>query len=446
MFDRIAPVYDVMNRVMTLGLDLRWRRIDRPGGRPAGRPRARRLLRHGGSRARRAEGGRHRDRPRLLAAHARACPAEGAERRPGSRATCSSCRSKTRPSTRPRSGSASATSPTSRARSPSCAASSLPGGRVGDPRDHAAAGPARAVLPGLVRPCRAAARKAAEGRRRLLLPAGERTPLPRTGGAGGADAGGRASTGSSGGPSRAESSPCTSDGPRDRRSRRSARRPGSTSTSRSSRSSSRRRSPRTRGSLPPWPGTRSTPAASACGRCSSSSRRRPGSSPSVAAGVAVELVHMATLVHDDLIDGAEFRRGRASAWSAYGPAAARATGRLPVRAGVRRAGGDGRRAGRLAARRRGALPRARRGDAATPGARPGHDRRRIPRALRAEDGEAVRGRLPPRRRQARAGRVRARARDRVPDHGRHPRLRRRDGRDRQDRRASTSARGRRRCR
>lgn len=52
----------------------------------------------------------------------------------------------------------------------------------------------------------------------------------------------------------------------------------------------------------------------------------PGTRPPVAAGVAVELVHMATLVHDDLIDGAEFRRGRASAWSAYGPAAARATG------------------------------------------------------------------------------------------------------------------------
>ena len=27
MFDRIAPVYDVMNRVMTVGLDQRWRRI-----------------------------------------------------------------------------------------------------------------------------------------------------------------------------------------------------------------------------------------------------------------------------------------------------------------------------------------------------------------------------------------------------------------------------------
>src|SRR3954469_19054601 len=27
MFDRIAPVYDVMNRVMTAGLDVRWRRF-----------------------------------------------------------------------------------------------------------------------------------------------------------------------------------------------------------------------------------------------------------------------------------------------------------------------------------------------------------------------------------------------------------------------------------
>ena len=27
MFDRIAPVYDAMNRVMTAGLDLRWRRL-----------------------------------------------------------------------------------------------------------------------------------------------------------------------------------------------------------------------------------------------------------------------------------------------------------------------------------------------------------------------------------------------------------------------------------
>jgi demethylmenaquinone methyltransferase/2-methoxy-6-polyprenyl-1,4-benzoquinol methylase len=38
MFDRIAPVYDVMNRVMTVGLDIRWRRLAaqaavRPGDR-----------------------------------------------------------------------------------------------------------------------------------------------------------------------------------------------------------------------------------------------------------------------------------------------------------------------------------------------------------------------------------------------------------------------------
>jgi geranylgeranyl pyrophosphate synthase len=48
--------------------------------------------------------------------------------------------------------------------------------------------------------------------------------------------------------------------------------------------------------------------------------------PPVAAGVAVELIHMATLVHDDLIDRAQFRRGRAAAWAAYGAAAARAAG------------------------------------------------------------------------------------------------------------------------
>ncbi len=52
----------------------------------------------------------------------------------------------------------------------------------------------------------------------------------------------------------------------------------------------------------------------------------PGLEPSLPAGVAVELVHMATLVHDDLIDRAHFRRGKAAAWSVHGADAARATG------------------------------------------------------------------------------------------------------------------------
>jgi geranylgeranyl pyrophosphate synthase len=46
----------------------------------------------------------------------------------------------------------------------------------------------------------------------------------------------------------------------------------------------------------------------------------------VAAGAAVELVHMATLVHDDMLDGAVLRRGRPTAWAVYGKGAARAAG------------------------------------------------------------------------------------------------------------------------
>ena len=46
----------------------------------------------------------------------------------------------------------------------------------------------------------------------------------------------------------------------------------------------------------------------------------------VRGGVAIELAHVATLVHDDIVDGAELRRGRSSAWHEHGVGAARAGG------------------------------------------------------------------------------------------------------------------------
>lgn len=52
----------------------------------------------------------------------------------------------------------------------------------------------------------------------------------------------------------------------------------------------------------------------------------PGENAPVAAGVAVELVHLASLMHDDLLDGATVRRGAPSTWNEFGTDVALASG------------------------------------------------------------------------------------------------------------------------
>ena len=90
MFDRIAPVYDVMNRVMTAGLDQRWRRLTvaRSSGPATGcsTPAAARAT----SPSRRAggRGGRRASTSRSGCSSARAA---SRPRSSGCRATCSRC-------------------------------------------------------------------------------------------------------------------------------------------------------------------------------------------------------------------------------------------------------------------------------------------------------------------------------------------------------------------
>ena len=71
----------------------------------------------------------------------------------------------------------------------------------------------------------------------------------------------------------------------------------------------------------------------------------------VRAAVAVELVHGATLVHDDVLDGSALRRGRPTVVASAGRAAASATGDLLFsRAFAELAGGDSPEAVRILAR------------------------------------------------------------------------------------------------
>ena len=177
MFDRIAPVYDLMNRLMTAGLDQRWRRMTaeaavRPGDRVLDA-----CCGTGDLAVAAPCGGREGDRPGLLGEDARARAAQVVRdrvdaRRParasvrGRVLRCGHGRlrrpERRRPGARPR-----------RAR-PGAA----PGRPPRDPGDHAAARPPAALLQALVRRARPARREAHPRWIGVRVPARQRPPLP----------------------------------------------------------------------------------------------------------------------------------------------------------------------------------------------------------------------------------------------------------------------------
>ncbi len=393
--------------------------------RAAGRPRARRRLRNGRSRDRRPEGrGGARDGPRLLGEDARTRAPE-AHNSSGCRATCSRCRSRTGHSMLRPSASVYAMSPTWSWRCVSCGACCSPAARLAILEITPASRPAETVLLALVRSDRPAARASVlPGGGGVHLPAGVGEALPARRGSRRAARRLRLRRRAIPAARRVDRRAAHRSCANDRSSHRSMRHPALPATWQASRRGSRRRSPRARGSRRQWPAKRSRPAASGSAHCSASSRR--GREPPVAAAVAVELVHMATLVHDDLVDGARLRRGLPAAWSVYGADAAKAAGdylyacAFAVLAATRRrcSGRDARGRRRSASSRGEAMQKLQTHDPDTPVDG-------LPRALCAEDGEAVRGGVPARLERRRATRcVWARSRDRLPDRRRHPRLRR----------------------
>ena len=122
------------------------------------------------------------------------------------------------------------------------------------------------------------------------------------------------------------------------------------------------------------------------------------------AATAIELVHMATLVHDDVLDEAPLRRGLPTVAATSGRDRAVATGDLLFSRAFALLADAGDAPRGRAARRRLGRPRPRRAGPAPRRLRPRDLRAALPRALPAEDRDAVRVRLPARpRRRATCG-------------------------------------------
>ena len=260
------------------------------------------------------------------------------------------------------------------------------------------------LLLALVRPRRAAARQPLRRPRGLRLPARVGAQLPRPAPPGGEDgrsrpraasatrsspAGSSRSTAASAGDPPLGRTAAGDGGPRRLEPLAAgAPRRGRGSAARSERTGTASRSPQT-------PARRWRRAASACGRCWSCSAPAPeGADAAVRAATAIELVHMATLVHDDVLDDAPLRRGRPTVAATSGRERATAAGDLLFsRAFALLAEAGDERAVELLAEASVALARgelAQRQDAFDAGI----SEAALPRALPAEDGEAVRVRLP----------------------------------------------------
>ena len=129
MFGRLVPQYDRMNRVMTAGLDGRWRRLAVDAAAARGGRCARSRRGYGRPLPRVPARGRRPSRRRRLRRRDAACARarSSATRRPaGSAPTACSCRSPTPASTPSRAPSCCAIWSTCRARSRRCCASSAP--------------------------------------------------------------------------------------------------------------------------------------------------------------------------------------------------------------------------------------------------------------------------------------------------------------------------------